>query len=291
MTEATVRLVLTCTRLYTSGTRAARSCLAACTLTHRHTRPCVTLLVYAALAFEIPGVGEYVGELSGDGNSVAGKWSQGGMDYDLVLERKSMSAPVGEAAAQERHVRPQRPSGTPPYDVKEVVITNPDAAVALSATLTVPSEAAAGPVPAVVLVCGSGPHTRNQNVFGHDVFWVLADHLTRAGVAVVRYDKRGVGTSTGTFKGSTPVDFASDAAAVVKWLHAGAKDVFQASSVGIVGHSEGALVAAVVANALGTDVVNHVALLAGMAVPGNELVLEQGCVRAWDSRCALGDVQ
>ena len=299
----------------------------------------------AALVFDIPGVGSFRGELSADNSSATGQWEQGGVTYDLVLTRESPDALVGEAAAAARHTRPQKPSATPPYNVREFVVANPvrvacvvcapssllvlarcvlasmhaslldcadtvcvrvcgcvwlcvcgcvvlhvavcmampgvvatqEAAVALSGTLTVPEGCTTdNPVPAVVLLAGSGPHTRNENVFGHDVLWVIADALTRAGIAVARYDKRGVGTSTGTFRGSTPTDFASDCAAVVRWLHGGASDAVSASSVGILGHSEGALVAAMVANTLGVKQVNHVGLLAGMADRGHRLVRRQG---------------
>jgi len=243
----------------------------------------VVFVASPELVFTIQGVGDFRGVLNEDGSEATGRWSQAGSTFPLTLKRTQPSALVGEAAANARHDRPQTPRGTPPYEVLEVVVGNPMAAVALSGTFTVPRVAmkeggSAKPVPTVVLACGSGPHTRNESVFGHHVFWVLADFLTRQGIAVFRYDKRGVGTSTGQFQGSTATDFASDAAAIVQWIRSGAGGVMTPSSVGIVGHSEGTMVAAMVANSLGPDVVNHVTMLGSPGMPGKDLVLEQGCV-------------
>lgn len=156
--------------------------------------------------------------------------------------------------------------------------------VVVAGTLTVPSEEQlrdGEAMPLALLLAGSGPHSRNQNVAGHDSHWVLADALTQAGVAVARIDKRGVGSSTGTFKGSTPIDFATDAGAVMRWLlsSGGGGSIMKGrtvTSAGILGHSEGALVGTMVANALGPQTVHHVGLLAGMAQLGKDLVLRQG---------------
>ena len=79
----------------------------------------------AALVFDIPGVGSFRGELSADNSSATGQWEQGGVTYDLVLTRESPDALVGEAAAAARHTRPQKPSATPPYNVREFVVANP----------------------------------------------------------------------------------------------------------------------------------------------------------------------
>jgi pimeloyl-ACP methyl ester carboxylesterase len=139
--------------------------------------------------------------------------------------------------------------------------------VTLAGTVTVPE--GEGPFPAVVLVTGSGPQDRDETLLGHKPFAVLADHLTRHGVLVLRYDDRGFGESTGDFAAATSDDFADDARAAVSWL-AARPDV---ASVGVLGHSEGGLVAPMVANA--SDAVDFVVLLAGPAVPGAEILAEQ----------------
>src|SRR5690606_24771418 len=123
--------------------------------------------------------------------------------------------------------------------------------------LTLPSNA--GPHPAVVLISGSGAQNRDEEVFGHRPFLVLADHLTRHGIAVLRYDDRGTGRSTGNFAIATSRDFAADAAAAVAYLTS--RPEIDRDRIGLIGHSEGALVAPMVATR--SSDVAFIVLLAG----------------------------
>jgi len=145
----------------------------------------------------------------------------------------------------------------------------------LACTLTKPS--GAGPFAAVVLATGSGPQDRDETLMGHRPFLVLSDAITRAGLAVLRCDDRGYAASTGTYATATTVDFARDALAAVAWLRA--RPEVARDRVGIVGHSEGATVAAMAA-ADSRDVA-FIVMLAGPALPGREILHLQ---RAWMAR-------
>src|SRR5438132_1169641 len=141
----------------------------------------------------------FAGRMSTDGNTIAGEWRQAGLALPLSFARG--------AGAPERHTQQAWPPY--PYDTLEVSVPNPNAAgVTLAGTLTLPK--GKGPFPAAILITGSGPEDRDETVFGHRPFRVLADHLTRHGVAVLRLDDRGVGQSTGRFAGATSEDFAGD---------------------------------------------------------------------------------
>lgn len=200
--------------------------------------------------------GSYAGAKTGT-DVIEGVWRQSGMELPLTLER-------GEAAAGRR--RPQEPQPPLPYRTEEVRFENPEGDFELAGTLTVPG--GSGPFPAVLLVSGSGPQDRDETVFGHRPFLVLADRLTRAGVAVLRADDRGVGESGGSFAGATTEDFVGDALAGVEHL-AGRPDIDPAS-IGIVGHSEGALVAPMAADR--SDRVSCLVLLAAPGLPGEDLL-------------------
>jgi pimeloyl-ACP methyl ester carboxylesterase len=143
--------------------------------------------------------------------------------------------------------RPQDPVAPFPYEEREVRIGHPDGH-ALAATLTLPSASSLARddrMPAVVLVSGSGPQDRDESLVGHRPFLVIADALARAGVAVLRYDDRGVARSTGDFTRATTVDFASDADEATRWLRT--QPGIDPARIGIVGHSEGGTVAPIVA--------------------------------------------
>jgi fermentation-respiration switch protein FrsA (DUF1100 family) len=210
--------------------------------------------------------GRYEGDLRDDG-TVEGTWTQGPTSLPLVLER----VPEGEeaAAVPRPEDRPQTPECPCPYTVEEVRFPNPAGGFELAGTLTVPP--GPGPFPGVVLVSGSGPQDRDETLAGHKPFAVLADHLTRAGVAVLRYDDRGVGGSGGEFASATSLDFATDADAALAWL--AARPEVRGDAVGIVGHSEGGLVGPLVAST--SERPRFLVLLAGPGVPGNEILRTQ----------------
>lgn len=160
--------------------------------------------------------------------------------------------------------RPQHPMGALPYVAHEVVFDTSDPGVAPVGTLSFPSSG--GPFPAIVLVAGTGPHTRDAGMSLHKTLAVLADHLTRQGFAVLRYDKRGVGLTGGALHpGSTTDQYAADALAAVRFLQR--QPNVDAGRVGVVGHSEGGIIAAMVAAEAPADVA-FIVMLAGTGVPG-----------------------
>lgn len=199
----------------------------------------------------------FAGKLEADG-SLSGLWTQGGAAYPLVLSLTPQFKPPH---------RPQEP--LKPYPYQEETISFASGNVALAGTLTRPT--GNSPVPAVILLCGSGPNDRNEQVFFHRPFLVLADYLTRRGMAVLRYDKRGVGASGGSYSAATSMDFADDALAALNWLKA--QEGIDAGKIGLIGHSEGGLVAPIVASR--SSDVAFIVSLAGSALPGEEILLLQ----------------
>lgn len=164
---------------------------------------------------------------------------------------------------------PQEPKGAIPYIEEEVKYLNSAADVTLAGTLTLPRSEK--PFPAVLLIAGSGPNDRDETVFGHKPFLVLADHLTRQGIAVLRVDKRGVGQSTGTYSQATTEDFASDVVAGVEYLKT-RKEV-DAKQIGLIGHSEGGLIAPMVS--VKSKDVAFIVLMAAPSVTGEEILYAQ----------------
>ncbi len=202
----------------------------------------------------------YLAELSADGTKFEGTFTQGGMPLPLALAR------VTNATQLERK-RPQMPVGPFPYTSENLNYGSGENV--LAATLTLPK--GKGPFPAVILICGSGPHDRDETLMGHKPFLVLADALTRRGIAVLRADKRGVGKSTGNYATATSADFANDAEAGLNYLLR--RQEIDANRIGLLGHSEGGDIAPMVA-ARNANVA-FVILLAGPAIPGDQLIVEQ----------------
>jgi fermentation-respiration switch protein FrsA (DUF1100 family) len=173
----------------------------------------------------------------------------------------------GEEPVDLRAKRPQLPK--PPFPYLEEAVSYSNGEVTLAGTLTLPP--GAGPFPALLLVSGSGAQDRNSEVFGHRPFHLWADALTRAGIAVLRMDDRGVGGSSGNVSLSTTSDFAEDALAGVDFL-VGRSEIAD-NFVGILGHSEGGIVAPLAAS--NSKKVAFVVLLAAPAVPGREVMVLQ----------------
>jgi pimeloyl-ACP methyl ester carboxylesterase len=165
--------------------------------------------------------------------------------------------------------RPQEPKQPYPYYSEDVTFINPAADVILSGTLTLPSEQ--GTYPAVILISGSGPQTRDYNFAGHNSFLVLADYLTRNGIAVLRYDDRGFGKSTGNFGLGTSLDFSYDVESAIDFLKT--RKEIRKDNIGLIGHSDGAMIAPMVA-ARRADV-DFIVLLAGPGINGAELLLNR----------------
>ncbi len=194
-----------------------------------------------------------------DGSKIEGKWTQAGT---LPLEFKRLEK-------EPDFTRPQEPKKPYPYVETEVAYKNDPGKVTLRGALT--HLASDAPAPAVLLISGSGPQDRNESIMGHKPFLVLADYLTRRGIVVLRVDDRGVGGSSGDTMASTTADMASDALAGVAFLKS-RKEV-NPKQIGLVGHSEGGLVAAVAASS--RDDVAFIVMLAGSAVTGEEIIYRQ----------------
>jgi fermentation-respiration switch protein FrsA (DUF1100 family) len=210
-------------------------------------------------ALKIVG-GSFEGKLNDAGTEIEGSWRQG-TPLPLVLEKVEKVTVL---------VRPQEPKPPFPYQAHDVTFENKAAGLTLAGTLTVPT--GKGPHPAVILITGSGPQDRDESLMGHKPFAVLADHLTRQGIAVLRYDDRGAGKSTGNFATATTNEFATDASAAVDYLKA--RPEIAGTRIGLCGHSEGGVVAPIVASQR-SDVA-FVVLLAGTGVNGEQVLYEQG---------------
>ncbi len=199
----------------------------------------------------------FVGKFDEKQQEIAGAWKQGTASLPLILKKT------------ETPKRPQEPRPPFPYRIEEVQFDNQTDHVTLAGTLTVPQ--GKGPFPALVLITGSGPHDRDASHLEHRPFLVLADYLTRRGIAVLRYDDRGIGKSKGDFVKSTSQDFQRDARAALDYL--GSRSEIDPGQIGLCGHSEGGILAALVAS-------NHpkvaaIILLASPGVPGEEIVYRQ----------------
>ena len=188
-----------------------------------------------------------------------GEWNQGRVTA-LNLKRTEVKS---------EFKRPQTPEEPYPYDVEEVSVENREAGVTLSGTLTTPK--GDGPYPLAILVSGSGKQNRNSEILGHKSFLVISDFLTREGIAVLRYDDRGVEKSTGNHGKSTTADFAGDANSVFQY--AKTLDKIDNSKIGIIGHSEGGMIAPLVASQ-NLDL-GYVVSLAGPGVPISDLMTNQ----------------
>ena len=208
--------------------------------------------------------GRFAGKFSADGQQVAGVWFQNGAQLPLTLRRTTAQAKADAAPR-----RPQMPQGPFPYQSQDLTFPNKKAGFDLAGTLTLP--AGKGPFPAVVLVSGSGPEDRNETVFGHQPFLVIADYLTRRGFAVLRYDDRGVGQSKGAFKDALTTDFTTDAQAAMAYLRT--RPDIRTHQVALLGHSEGGLI--VWQAAAQPDGPDLAVSLAGPGVPGDAILLRQ----------------
>lgn len=188
-------------------------------------------------------------------------------EHALAFTRATAAdlAPVSQRRPQEEAIA----AAPLPYAEHEVAFDSPAAGVRLAGALTVPR--GKGPFPAVVLISGTGPNDRDEDVDGHKVLRVVADSLTRAGFAVLRYDKRGVGGSTGVYPTATTADFAADAAGALRFLKVDGR--IDPARIGLLGHSEGGLIAPMVAAEDAS--VAFVILVAAPGVRGDRLFVSQ----------------
>jgi len=204
--------------------------------------------------------GAFEGKVSEDFSLIEGEWKQSGASFRLLLQKIEKALEL---------TKPQEPEKPYPYIEEDVKYNNQEAGVILAGTLTLPDKE--GFFPAVLLVSGSGPQDRDESVFGHKPFLVLADYLTRQGIAVLRFDDRGVGKSTGDFSLATSNDFASDVLAGIDYLKS--RKEINAEQIGLIGHSEGGIIAPMVA--VHSRDVSFIVLMAGPGLTGEEILYLQ----------------
>ncbi len=209
--------------------------------------------------------GVFEGKVSEDFSVIEGEWKQSGGTFPLTVKRVDKVVEI---------LRPQVPKKPYPYIEEELVYENKDVEIKLAGTLTLPFGDA--PFPAVLLITGSGPQDRNETIYNHRPFLVLADYLTRQGTAVLRVDDRGVGKSTGDFSKATSEDFASDVLAGIEYLKA--RKEINPKQIGLIGHSEGGIIAPMVA--VKSPDVAFIVLMAGTGLTGEEISYLQGALIA-----------
>ncbi len=200
-----------------------------------------------------------------DSNIIRAEFSQGLANLPLRLQRNPVKASSNVSA-----VRPQEPTDIS-YRQEDVTFDNRKAEAKLAGTLTLPTKSKASKI--IVLISGSGPQNRNEELaeFNQRPFLVWSDYLTRQGIAVLRYDDRGVDQSTGDFQSATTADFADDAEAAVKYIQS--RPDLKGMQIGLLGHSEGGMIAPMVAAR--NKAVKFLVLLAAPGVPIRELMVRQ----------------
>lgn len=230
---------------------------------------------------EVPAIkGTFTGKLSSDGSEMVGKWKQGLFPLSLTLKKTEVPKEPEQAIK-----RPQTPQPPFTYRVEEVLVTNPEEpGVTLSGTLTLPGSKK--PRATVILISGSGPQDRDETIFDHKPFLVIADYLTQAGFAVLRCDDRGVGKSTGDFDSATTVEFASDIRAMVAFLRQ--YPSIDPDRIVLCGHSEGGLIAPMVA--AGDSNIGGLILLAAPGVNGEQVLVSQAELILKASGVAADDI-
>ncbi len=196
--------------------------------------------------------------------TMKGVWMQSGRAFSLDFR------PI---EAMPSMARPQKPKGPFSYGIQEVSFKNPIDSVELSGTFTYPKDVDL--YPAVILISGSGPQNRNSQIFDHDIFWVLADYLSNQGIAVLRYDDRGVGRSGGNHQSATSETFKDDVRGAFEYLTQ--RDI---EHIGLIGHSEGGLIAPMVA---AEESVDFIVSLAGPGIPISQLMTIQNELAIRDS--------
>jgi len=202
------------------------------------------------------------GALNKERTELTGTFNQGDQQFPLTFKRSEQAAVTPPPKPKPDYSAP----ADAPYIAEEVVVKTP-AGHTLAGTLTLPKSASAKqPVSAIVTVTGSGQQERDEDIGlqGFRPFRQIADSLARRGIAVLRMDDRGTGASGGTFKGSTSADFAEDARAGLAYLRT--RPEIRADRLGVLGHSEGALIAPMVAEK--EPALRAIVLLAGIAQPG-----------------------
>ncbi len=204
--------------------------------------------------------GKFEGVLIKDSLKLVGVWKQGGGSFPVEMKKVDKI---------EEPKRPQEPKPPFEYNSEEVTFDNLKDGITLSGTLTYPKNGSE--FPAVVMITGSGGQDRDENIFNHKPFMVIADRLVKNGIATLRFDDRGIGKSKGKFSGATSEDFAKDVLAAVEYLKT--RKEIDKNKIGLIGHSEGGLIAPMIA--VDNNDIDFIVLLAGPGIPGDELILKQ----------------
>ncbi len=203
---------------------------------------------------------EFEGTLGKDG-IITGTFKQNGQSFPMNLSKEKIE--------KQKIVRPQEPIKPYSYYDEEITFENKKAGIVLAGTLTMPKKE--GNFPVVILISGSGPQNRDEEILGHKPFLVLSDYLTKNGFAVLRYDDRGTALSKGVFKTATSADFATDVEAAITYLKT--RKEINKKKIGLMGHSEGGMIAPMVASK--SKDVAFIVLLAGTGIDGGEILLMQ----------------
>ncbi len=223
--------------------------------------------------------GHFIGTLTSP-DTIVGTWTVPGQD-DVALTYTRAGA-TDEPVLRNRPQVPTEPFG---YIAQDITYENPQAqGVTLAGTLTLPQ--GDGPFPAAILISGSGPQDRNETVFGHQPFLVLADYLTKQGIAVLRYDDRGVAESTGDYSAATSADFATDANAAFAYLLS--RDDINHNAIGFVGHSEGGLIAPIAIQ--NNKQLAYMVMLAGPGTSSQQIARSQNRLMALSQGISEEDI-
>lgn len=216
------------------------------------------------LSIEIKMIGgAYTGSVNTEGTKIEGTWVQSGMSFPLNLE------PLKEGQSEKIVTKPQTPKPPFNYTVKDFVYEGLNTHLRYGATLTYPNDNVKHPL--IILITGSGRQDRDETIFDHKPFAVIADYLTKKGFAVLRVDDRGIGKSTGDFNTSTTADFALDIEEHI--THAKSLPLIDTNKIGLLGHSEGGLIAPMVAAR--NKLVAFMILMAGPGIEITELMALQ----------------
>ncbi len=224
-------------------------------------KPKETSFSNGALLVEGANLGfKFEGIFKQNAQQIEGTFTEGVNALPLILKKEEINA-------ESIFKRPQEPVKPYPYQEEEVIFNNKEANIILAGTLTLPNKT--GKFPVVILISGSGPQDRDETFYGHKPFLVLADYLTRQGIAVLRYDDRGAGRSTGDHSLATTKDLATDVVSAIAYLKS--RKEIDETKIGLIGHSEGAIIAPMVANL--NKKVSFIVMLGGSGIPGSDISL------------------
>lgn len=215
----------------------------------------------SVLKLEMPSAQiSYLGTLNKD-NIIVGTFTQGGQSFEMNLSKEIIQKQV--------YARPQEPQKPFPYYTEDVKFENKADHVTLAGTLSLPKKE--GNFPAVVLITGSGKQNRDEEILRHKPFLVLSDYLTKKGIAVLRFDDRGAGESTGDYTKESTIDLARDVQAGVDYLKT--RKEINKTKIGLIGHSEGGPIAPIIA--ANSKDIDFIVLLAAPGLRGDKLLLLQ----------------